>query len=157
MSLTRSRYLKPVYHSSSIDPLAGTAAVAEEEGAGLCRAGSRAAGADPGRPNTAAWLATGTSAAAGRLELAEAAGKDHLEVLSALELLNASMLQLEAAGDDECQPDGVNDDCSHNDGPLCVVAPACDASQCVVAGLSLAGFAAGGGASSFCCNTCSRR
>jgi hypothetical protein len=111
VSLTRSRYLKPVYHSSSIDPLAGTAVIAEEEGAGLCRAGSRAAGADRGKPNTAAWLVTGTWPAAGRLELAEAAGKDHLEVLSALELLNASMLQLEAAGDDECQPDEVNDDC----------------------------------------------
>ena len=47
-----------------------------------------------------AWLVAGKWAAAGRLELAETTGKDHLEVLSALELLNASMLQLEAAGDD---------------------------------------------------------
>ena len=112
-----------------MDPLEGTAVVAEGEGAGLCRAGSRAAGAAVrGKPNTAAWLVRGTWAAAGRLELAEAVGGDHLEALSAQELLNANMLQLEAAGDDEYQPDGVNDGYSRDDADPCVVAPTCDAS-----------------------------
>ena len=37
-----------------MDPPVGT--VAEEEGAGLCRAGSRAAGSDRGKPNTAVCL-----------------------------------------------------------------------------------------------------
>ena len=83
-----------------MDPLVGTTAVAvaEGEGADSCRAGSRvAAGAVRGRSNAEAWPVEGRWAAAGRVEVAEAAApgihhRRHLEeVQSVRVLLNECM------------------------------------------------------------------